>query len=277
MTRDIPSAITSIVAAQENPPRELYEVFLDSGTLFFAQAEDFVVLGTQTYTPIGVTRSPIRTSGELEVDEVTIQLANVDLAFSQRAVAEDFIGRRLVIKTVFTTELNSGSFFVRFDGRMDEPVIDQMNFTIKVRSFLDALHHPVPRRIFSTLCNWQHYDTFCAVSKTLGTNLITGTAIASSTAETLVSLALSGFIDKYWGPIGTVKMFTGSNSNIGREVIESMSLDALVRIPFPFTITSGDIFSIQRGCRKTITDCITKFDNWENYGGFPTTPKHPII
>jgi hypothetical protein len=46
-----------------------------------------------------------------------------------------------------------------------------------------------------------------------------------------------------------------------------------VRIPFPFTISSGDAFTIERACAKTVADCTSKFNNYTNYGGFPTIPR----
>jgi len=280
MTREIPTALASKVAAEENRPLELFEVFLDTETLFLAQAEDHVVFGVQTYTAAGISREPVRTSLELEVDECSVRIDNVDLAFSQRAIATDFIGRQVVVKKVDRDALGSSTNFLTvFDGRMDEPVLDQQTLSVKVRSWLDALHHVVPRRVFSTLCNYQHYDASCAVSRTLGTNLVTGTAIGSSTDEALVAAVLSGFASAYWGPIGTLKFHAGSNANVGREVIGSDqgSNSVSVRIPFPVSIHSGDVFSLSRGCRKTLADCMSKYDNFLNYGGFPTTPKHPLL
>jgi len=279
MMREVPSAVHSAAQAAESKPIELYEVFLDSQTLYFAQDNDYVIFGVQTYSPIGVSRTPVRTSADLEVDEVTLQLDNVDKFFAQEAIKTDFVGRRITVKKVFRDQLDSASkFVVVFDGRMDEPSIEQSAMTVHLRSSLDALHIPIPRRVFSTLCNYQHYDISCAVSKTLGTNIVTGTAVGPASDFIVFSVVLS-HSSNYWGPVGTLKMFTGSNANVGREVISSTtaSLSANVRIPFPYLINSGDIFSIQRGCRKTITDCISKFGNFPNYGGFPTIPKHPII
>ena len=281
MTRDIPASLTSVVAADENKPIELYEIYsIGDATLYFAQAEDHVVFGTQTYTAIGIRREPVRTSVELEVDELSVRIDNVDLAFSKRAIASDFIGRPLIVKKVFRENLGSATQYVPiFEGRMDEPTLDQQALTVRVRSWLDALHHQIPRRVFSTLCNYQLYDASCTVSKQLSTNIITGRAIGSSTDGVLVAAVLSGFANDYWGPIGTAKLFTGSNAGIGREMIGSSqsSNSATFRVPFPYSIASGDLFSVQRGCRKTVADCRSKFDNYVFYGGFPTTPKQPLF
>lgn len=280
MSRTIPSSVSGFVAAVENRPVELYEVYLDTGTLYFAQAEANVTFGGQVYTAIGISRSAVHTSMELSVDEVEVRLDNVDRFFAQQVIATDFIGRRLVTKKVFREDLSSASNFIPiFDGRIDEPVLTQTTLTVKVRSWLDALHQYLPRRIFSSGCNYQLYDTSCTVAKTLGTNVTTGTAIGSSTASVLVAAVLSGWADSYWGPAGSLVIATGSNANLGREVKASSqsSNSVSLRIAFPYTINSGEAFTLSRGCRKTLADCMSKFNNFPNYGGFHTIPKSPLL
>jgi len=272
---------------ETNKPIELFEVFLDQQTLLFAGALDNVTIGTSVYAAAGIQRSVIRTTMELEVDELTITIDNIDLAFSQRVIAEPFIGRQIRVKKVFLDAASLANLMTLFSGRMDEPVLTEKTFQVKVRSELDALHHTMPRRVFSTLCNYQHYDAFCTVGKSLAQNLSTGTALVDSgfdtTTKTIVSSALGttsfAVADNYWAPIGTLTFKTGSNANLGREVITHFvnSLTVGVRIPFPFTPASGDLFEITRGCRKTVSDCSSKYDNYLNYGGFPVTPRTPIL
>ena len=276
MARTVPTSLTGVVSAQANQPIELYEVVLDTGTLYFAGAEDFVTFGVQTYSPIGLRRSPVQTSVELDVDELSFQLDNIDLAQSARIVATDFVGRQLIVKKVFRENLSSASLYITvFDGRMDEPTLDQSKLTVKVRSWLDALHHYVPRRVYSTLCNYQLYDEACTVSPNTPSNTVTGTALGTSTASLLVAAPVSASAN-YW-VIGTLTMDTGSNAALGREVISSSANAALVRIPFPYGINSGEQFSLKRGCRKTVADCTSKYANYLNYGGFPVTPKTPLL
>ena len=288
MTRQLTLPIQSEIAQEFNRPIELYEVALDTGTLRFANTNDYIFFASNTYEPLPISRSAIGTNLELQVDEMTVQLENIDLAFSQRVVATDFRGKFLTVKKVLLDLLgDANNFVVLFDGKMDEPVIDDRTFTVKVRSILDALHHTLPRRVYGTTCNYQHYDPFCTVSKTLGTNLITGTVLGSgSTDAILVSSALQANspadIDNYWGPIGTVTMKSGSNSTLGREVITHVISDGIagqirVRVPFSFVLNSGDVFEVTRGCRKHATDCQSKYENYLNYGGYPVTPKTPII
>ena len=277
MARTVPSSLTGVVSAQANTPLELYEIYLDTGTLYFAGAEDYVTFGVQTYTPIGLRRSPVQTSTELDVDELSFQIDNVDLAQSARIIATDFVGRRLVSKKVFREDLSSASLYVTiFDGRMDEPVLDQSKLTVKVRSWLDGLHHSVPRRVYSTLCNYQLYDEWCTAPVNTPSNQATGTALSTSTSSLLNSATVSHGTANYW-VLGTLKIETGSNAGLGRESVTSTANAVQVRIPLPYTINSGDRFLLKRGCRKNVADCKSKYGNYVNYGGFPVTPRTPIV
>ncbi len=73
MGRDVPTGIQSVVGIEENKPIELYEMFLDTQTHLFAATPDNVTIGTSIYTAAGIRRSAIRTTMELEVDELAIK------------------------------------------------------------------------------------------------------------------------------------------------------------------------------------------------------------
>ena len=75
MARDVPATIESVVAAKTNLPVELYEIYLDSGTLYYAAAETDIVFGGVTYLACGAKRGAISTSTELTVDQVQIDLS----------------------------------------------------------------------------------------------------------------------------------------------------------------------------------------------------------
>jgi uncharacterized phage protein (TIGR02218 family) len=275
MSRDIPSVVQSWSQEVANRPLEIYQVFLDAETLRLAQSDVDVAFGGQTWTALGISRGEIRTSSELECDEVHVSLDNVNLAMADRIIATDFIGRRMVIYKVRRGDISSGQAMVLFDGRIDEPVLDQSKLVVALRSWLDGMHVAVPRRIFSSVCNYQLYDPWCTVSRQIDVNVGTGMAIGSSTNYTLVSEYLNDHADAYWGPIGTLWMQTGSNMGNAREVIahSQSSMSVEVRIPFPFAINSGDLFMIERACMKTVANCCSKYGNYLNYGGFPTIPR----
>jgi len=279
MGREIPIVVQSWSQETMNRPIELYQAFLDRETLRYAQSDVDVTFGGSTWWAMGISRGEIRTSTELECDEVSVSIDNVNLGMADQIIATDFVARRLAIYKVRRGDVASGQAMVLFDGRMDEPVLDQSKLTLVVRSWLDGMHVSVPRRIFSSICNYQLYDQWCTASRNLDWNVVTGTAVSGihlpGATWTLWSDKLTWQAEGWWGPTGTLWMETGSNAGNAREVLvhHQNSGAVEVRMPFPFTINSGDIFRVERACAKTVSDCCSKFYNYPNYGGFPTIPR----
>jgi len=278
MPRTIPSALVSIIESSQNQPVELIELFLDSGTLFFAQSNDDIVFEGNTYSAMLFRRSTILTSVTEQVDVVTVGLDNVDKVLGQKLQLEEFRGKRCVIRKVFRENLGAGNSIRIFDGILDQPGIGEQNFSIRIRSKLDLVNKTFPGRVFSTLCNYRHYDPFCAVNREAPANKVTGVVAAGSDLGKLVATVLID-VDNYW-KLGHVKFTSGVPGviRIGRVVQSSNQGNTLViyRIPLEIAPTIGDTFEIIRSCDKSPTDCIDKYNNFVNYGGFAHIPR-PII
>ncbi len=53
---------------------------------------------------------------------------------------------------------------------------------------------------------------------------------------------------------------------------DPLGCEITLLVDTPYDIQEEDTMSITVGCRKTKTDCINRFDNFLNYGGFPDIP-----
>lgn len=278
MPRTIPTELVPIVEAAINSPVELYELYLDGGTRYFAVSDQDVIFGGIQYQALGISRDPITTSLSEQINGVTAGLTDVNGQLSQTLTAEDFRGRRCRVLKVFREALgNPANAIVLFDGRMDQPAISPSGvFSLRIVGYMDLLHRDYPARVFSTQCNYKLGDDWCTVDLTTPENKITGTAAAGSTAQLIVSVALTQ-PDNYWR-VGRLKFTSGANRNISREVYQSVQATTalLLRVPFPAVPAIGDSFDLLRGCNKTRDDCVNKFDNWVNYGGFPYIPKPSV-
>lgn len=47
--------------------------------------------------------------------------------------------------------------------------------------------------------------------------------------------------------------------------------------PWPYAVTAGDEYIAEPGCRKSMTNCVEKFDNILNHGGFYYVPGESIL
>lgn len=73
---------------------------------------------------------------------------------------------------------------------------------------------------------------------------------------------------------GLVEWLTGANAGLKAEIKSDSGAGALtLYLPMPFAIAVSDTFTAVAGCRKRLSaDCVTKFDNAENFRGFPFVP-----
>jgi uncharacterized phage protein (TIGR02218 family) len=109
MPRTLTAAVTTEKNKSLNRPVELFQIYLDQETLYFANHpvnihfynEDGVAT---IYYALGLSRSPVKTNINSRVDEVTVSLDNVNLEMSALIGHTEFVGRRMVIWKILRLE-----------------------------------------------------------------------------------------------------------------------------------------------------------------------------
>jgi hypothetical protein len=129
--RSASATITAELAAAQNRPVHLFEVYLDTGTVYVTDAPFQVLWNGNTYLANGhlISFGDIEESAELNIATTQIVLTGCDAAgptWVSLVLAEDFIDRRIIIRKAFLHAANGvlDAPIVIFDGRMDQPVID---------------------------------------------------------------------------------------------------------------------------------------------------------
>jgi uncharacterized phage protein (TIGR02218 family) len=278
MSKSIPVGLVTELARETNAPIELYEIYLESQTYYYANAEQDITLGSQTYTALGIERSKIGTHMGSKVDELSINFDNTDRTISNLLLVGDFQGRRLFVKKVLRGFLSSSANIIPlFDGRIDGINISDQIISVRVVSWLDAITKHYPGRTFQKLCNYKLGDTACDINMAASANLGTG-VVSSATATTVLTSSLTE-INGYWDN-GYLKITSGTNAGYSRPVhifTAGSPASILLRLPFPEPCDNTSNFEILRGCDKTENDCNDRFANIVNYGGFPTIPRKPLV
>lgn len=273
MARTLSPKIATEAAKAENRPVELYQVYLDPATLFFAAHPENIDYYDETGTPttyyaLGLSRSPVKTNIETKVDEVTVQLDNVTREMSAYIAHTEFVGRRLKIIKVFLDYLtNPADHVVIFDGIMDAPVITETALQVTVVSKLDMLGFRVPRRRYQRLCNWKFGSAECGIN--LASVTVTGTVQAIS-ADGL-TLTLSGRTEAAGYYVGGVLTI----SSEWQRVVSSNGATIVVDYPF-VNAKAGDPYTLRRGCNKTFEACRDRFANQSAFGGFLSIPAERV-
>ena len=136
--------------------------------------------------------------------------------------------------------------------------------SIDLSSILRAGEWPICRHMVGMLCNWRLYDgTTCKVMASTFARGGTLTSVASTYVEA------DGWDDEdddwfTFGKVqvgGEVRMVTGHS---GKRLF--------ISAPFRFA-SPGDSATAWAGCDRQEETCSGKFDNLENFGGFPYVPK----
>lgn len=154
-------ALAAALNATANQPVDLYELYLDSGTLYYADRA--VAWGGHNYLPYVRSRSAIRRFLGGEFDRVTVELANVDTAISQLLAATEIEGRTLIIRRVDLTVADDS--LVLFHGRMERAsrVTEELASLTAVQ-LLGSIDHEAPSRKFVTFCPWKFKSDQCGYS-----------------------------------------------------------------------------------------------------------------
>lgn len=81
--------------------------------------------------------------------------------------------------------------------------------------------------------------------------------------------------DADWFGVGAIRFTTGANAGLVSEEIKSYAANGTIEIyiPFHYSVAVGDQYEMIPGCRKRrVEDCIGKFSNGANHGGFDRVP-----
>lgn len=272
--RNLNLVMISELQKPENSPIELYQVFLEDATYYLAGYDTDVMFfdenaHPQVYEAVGISRTPIRTNIDNRIDECSITLNNVTNRGSQLLASTDLIGQHVRILKVFQGLLDDpANYILVFEGVTDEPTISKEVLQLKIRSRLDSLTTLVPRRKYSRLCSWKFGSSECGINL----NSVTATSIVSNAVDGRV-ISMHGRDDPagYWVD-GVLRVDTPGKPVEKRLIIASAG--NVVEVDFPFEhIAPGSALTIRRGCAKTYAqDCVGKFDNGTNFGGFVAVP-----
>lgn len=264
---------------------ELFDFLLDTQTLKFTSYTKDVSFFDLNGSPAVYTSIPIRRDGaetnlDMRVDSIRVAVDNVTKAMSSYIANNEFRGRRLVIRRVFTNLLSDKTYFQPiFDGVMDRPLIGNTRAQIEAVSRLGFLSRMGPRRMYGLRCSWRFAvappDSGCAngiAAATLKDKKTAQTIDAGSTS-TVIKDAHRTEAANYWKiAIATFTGGTAANVGLKRRVVASQSGQFTVDVALPAVPAVGDTYDIERDCDLSFEDCRDRFANTANFGGFPSIP-----
>jgi uncharacterized phage protein (TIGR02218 family) len=270
MPKTISSALAQHLASEVTTLATCWKITRRDGVVrgFTDHVRDLEVDGVTYRAASGYTRTAIRSSADLAVDNLDVESVFADDGITEedlRAGRYDFAEVRMFL--VDYKDLGEGILKLR-RGWLGEVSVRDGMYVAELRGMTQKLQMTVGE-LFTPDCAADLGDARCGVDLTaLEESSMIDAAIGATAVETTLA-QVTGWYD------GGELTWTGG-ANAGQTVAvrswDAGSTTLSLFLPALYPIQAGDAFTIRPGCDKTFATCQAKFDNAVNFRGFPHVP-----
>ena len=262
---------------QDGAPIEGYRFTAPARTYDYTSSPDSVAISGITFTPVYIKRDATNVSPEGNgPNEIQIEMADdvelvTDFAFTTSPPS----------LTVEIFRSHTG-----LDTSLPENISriwrgDVIGWNVKERiarlrsaSLFGRLRaRPVPNIYWQNLCNHVLYDARCNANGDVaqdgssnGVANRVSTTVNNVISANAFAVPVSLIVDTF--KAGKVLHVASGESRL---IVANTASNVLINFPFT-SLTSGDSIQLQRGCDHSFQTCKDKFDNTQNFGGFPYVP-----
>lgn len=247
-------------STQDGSPVELYVFVQGTQTWRLTSAAEAVTYQSVEYTPSSVTRDRIKQTSDPLKDSLKLEFPRGDIFASQfLGFAPDIV----TAVTVFRGHVGDGEFTPYWKGRVISAVASGNRIQVACESVFSSVQRPGLRARYELTCRHALYSARCGVN--LEASRVAGTAAAVSGVTVSVSEA-----DLYDGGYFTGGMIKAPD-NSTRFIVNHVGATLTIQRPIA-GLSAGQAVSLYPGCDHLHTTCRLKFDNLDNFGGFPWFP-----
>lgn len=253
---------------QDGQPVHFFEFDTPAKTYRYNDSDRELTLGGQLYAPLQIDFDEIETAIALSQNERVALRVPFDCELAVDTgylITPDFLS--IVVTRAHAQELEN--FKVVWTGEAMRFTTQGLFLVIEtqfrlVRDFSRSLL----RVFYQRICNHRLYDDRCKVSKSAHT---TQSEVVSFSNLAVVVLN-DGVADEQL-VAGTIR-----NTRTGETRIITSNLANTIGITHPFSdIQAGDNMEMSKGCLHNREDCVLKFDNYVNFGGFDKVNTIPPV
>lgn len=258
-------------SVESGRPVELYEFRFGTEVFRLTSAEVDVLLGLETFKAVPIQRERIGANADPSQDRLKITLpASHD--FAKRFVASAPGARvTLIVRRMHVGDPDNETIVI-FDGAVHVAGYPGDGRTCELVALPanSATARPTPRYTYQNLCNHMLYDSRCKINesdpqwqKILPVTAVSGATITVTGAGAFGSdFFVAGFV-----------AFAGDFRTVTAQATDVLTLIS----PFASSPLNQSV-RCQAGCKlRLVDDCVNKFNNLVNFGGFPYVPtKNPF-
>jgi len=226
--------------------------------------------GLLTYeAETGYSRTAITMSMGLGVDNIDLKGFLTSDAISEEDLrAGRWDNAQVFISLVNYKDLSQGQLKL-LRGTLGEVAIGDESYNIELRSLSQPWQQTITR-VYTPNCTADLGDSRCKVD--LSAFRQTGSVDSVIDARRISTTGISGADNFHNG--GLLTFTSGPNQGVSLEINNWNASNNRIRtwLGFPFEPQVGDTIEVIPGCNKTTDHCINKFNNIENFRGFPDVP-----
>jgi uncharacterized phage protein (TIGR02218 family) len=261
--KDVSAAYIAKEEADQRKPVELYHIWRDGGEHWrYTDGDVSVTYDGNTYSPATLKRSVTKYETRLEVSTLQIEAPYVEDAVI------DFIAINPVeILWISVMKLHRDQVPLEADvifiGQIKDVSFKGISAKVNCVGFEYFLKQIIPVWRYQLTCNHMVFDTKCALVE--ASYKTTAVVTLDSTKTVLTSATFAGQIDGY---------FTGGKVMFGVESRAVVShVGSVVTLIYKMAeLEDNDSVDAYPGCDGRIETCRDKFNNVDNYLGFPFIP-----
>lgn len=275
--KTIPTALQAHLDSGATTMCYAWKVTRKDGTVqgFTDHDEDLSFDGVTFEAEAGFTASQMQSALGLSVDNLELvggfNSAHID---ETDLIAGEYDDADVVLYWVNWADTSQR--IIAMAGNLGEVKQNGIEFTAELRSLTHRLNQKVGRK-YQRTCDAVFCDSRCKLNPATYTFSGTVDTVSSPSAFTVTGLAQD---DDYFSR-GLLTWTSGANAGAKVDVRTHTNDGAAVGIdlwtPQVADIAPGDTFDILAGCKQTADVCKTKFNNLDNFQGFPHMPGQDVV
>lgn len=275
-------------SVQDGAPIELFRFTTPEERFTYTSGTSPIEFENETFIPVPIGRGDDEIESVSESRQLAVTLPADDPFVLRYYVSLPSQQDRLEVFRLHTTDTPPEVVKI-YDGLVSTvSAADDDTAKVNALSRSSLLERTVPTQTTRNLCNHVLYDVRCKVVDTsfaldaevtgVSANQLRITIQASGTLPaTGNGLSAQLTADPAYFNGGTIER-AGFERRMIRSVSDIGGDAAEITIILPFAaIPAGAPFKIFAGCDHSFLTCRTKFDNEENYGGFPYVPRKNVF
>lgn len=255
-----------------NSPVEIYEFNQRNVEIFrFTSGDKDITLGGFTYEKIPLRRSSIEQSQNISRSSLKLNIPRTISLVTEFIAQPPSNVINLIIKRFHRLDPDE-EVIVLWKGRM-------INVDFKAGDvcrlicdpLITAMNRTTLRRVYQISCPHMLYRSACKVDEI---NFRENATLTAIDGLTITSTTFGGQANGYW--TGGIVRIEKSGMPHVRAILAHTGNDVEIDLMIP-GLEVGNIVQTAPGCNGNLTTCETKFNNEDNFGGFPYIPtKNPM-